>query len=313
MVSVDSLDPEDLLVGGRAGADFLLSLTEETLWIMNEVPSTPILIPSPHGDLDSLDRMIARLEEGGRPFIVDPILDPIHFGFTESISRYLEVRRRHPKVEIMMGVGNLTELTHCDTAGINALLLGICSELHIRQILATEVSRHARTAIREADRLRRIMFAAREMNRLPKQIDDGLMAIHERRPFPLGSEAIEELTKAIKDPSYRILVSDKGLHIFNRNGHHTGDDPFSLFPSLGVEDDGGHAFYLGVELARAQIAFQLGKRYTQDQPLQWGAMADPLEEDDIDPHTYKAAGSTLKPPSLAEGKQKAGGDLEEKT
>lgn len=313
VVSVDSLDSEDLLVGGRAGADFLLSLTEETLWIMNEVPSTPILIPSPHGDLDSLDRMIARLEEGRRPFIVDPILDPIHFGFTESISRYLEVRRRHPKVEIMMGVGNLTELTHCDTAGINALLLGICYELHIRQILATEVSRHARTAIREADRLRRIMFAAREMNRLPKQIDDGLMAIHERRPFPLGSEAIEELTKAIKDPSYRILASDKGLHIFNRNGHHTGVDPFSLFPSLGVEDDGGHAFYLGVELARAQIAFQLGKRYTQDQPLQWGAMADPLEEDEIDPHIYKAAGSTLKPPSLAEGKQKTGGDLEEKT
>jgi hypothetical protein len=189
----------------------------------------------------------------------------------------------------------------------------MCSELHIRQILATEVSRHARTAIREADRLRRIMFAAREMNRLPKQIDDGLMAIHERRPFPLGSEAIEELTKAIKDPSYRILVSDEGLHIFNRSGHHKGEDPFSLFPLLGVEDDGGHAFYLGVELARAQIAFQLGKRYTQDQPLQWGAMADPLEDDDIDPHIYKAAGSTLKPLSLAEGKQKAGGELEEKT
>lgn len=28
----------------------------------------------------------------------------------------------------MMGVGNLTELTHADTAGMNALLLGICSE-----------------------------------------------------------------------------------------------------------------------------------------------------------------------------------------
>lgn len=219
-VSVDSLDPQDLLAGGQAGADFLLSLTEETLWIMNEVASTPILIPSPHGDLESLDRVIARLEDGRRPFIVDPILDPIHFGFTESITRYHRVRRRHPNVEIMMGVGNLTELTHCDTAGINGLLLGICSELHIRQILATEVSRHARSAIREADRLRRIMFAAREMNRLPKQIDDGLMAIHERRPFPLEPWAIEELTKAIKDPSYRILVSDEGVHIFNRNGQH---------------------------------------------------------------------------------------------
>ena len=312
-VSVDSLDPQDLLAGGQAGADFLLSLTEETLWIMNEVASTPILIPSPHGDLESLDRVIARLEDGRRPFIVDPILDPIHFGFTESITRYHRVRRRHPNVEIMMGVGNLTELTHCDTAGINGLLLGICSELHIRQILATEVSRHARSAIREADRLRRIMFAAREMNRLPKQIDDGLMAIHERRPFPLEPWAIEELTKAIKDPSYRILVSDEGVHIFNRNGQHKGHDPFSFFPSLGVEDDGGHAFYLGVELARAEIAFQLGKRYTQDQPLQWGAMAVPLVAGEVDPHTYKAAGTTLKPSSWVDGRLKTLDAKEEKT
>ena len=29
-------------------------------------------------------------------------------------------------------------------------------------------------------------------------------------------------------------------------------------------------FYLGVELARAQIAFQLGKNYDQDNELEWG-------------------------------------------
>jgi hypothetical protein len=39
---------------------------------------------------------------------------------------------------------------------------------------------------------------------------------------------------------------------------------------LGVENDTSHAFYLGVELARAQIAHQLGKRYVQDEELQWG-------------------------------------------
>ena len=31
-----------------------------------------------------------------------------------------------------------------------------------------------------------------------------------------------------------------------------------------------HAFYLGVELARAQIAHQLGKRYVQDEELNFG-------------------------------------------
>lgn len=35
-VSVDSHRNEELLTGGRAGADYLLSLTEETLWIAEE-------------------------------------------------------------------------------------------------------------------------------------------------------------------------------------------------------------------------------------------------------------------------------------
>ncbi|MGZ8219480.1 DUF6513 domain-containing protein [Methylomagnum sp.] len=295
LVSVDSLENDDLVKGGKAGADFLLSLREDSLWIADEVASTPILIPAQHGDLDSLDRAITTLQAKGRAFVVDPILDPIHFGFTESILRYHEVRRRHPDVEMMMGVGNLTELTHADTAGINATLLGICSELHIKHILATQVSKHARKAVREADLARRIMYAARELNRLPKHIDDGLMALHERAPFPLSRAEIGELAAQIKDPSYRILASAEGVHIFNRDGLYTAADPFELFPKLGVETDGGHAFYLGLELARAHIAWRLGKRYNQDEPLQWGCQVDAPEADaTVDPHAYKPAGSTLK-------------------
>ena len=37
-----------------------------------------------------------------------------------------------------------------------------------------------------------------------------------------------------------------------------------------LENDASHAFYLGVELARAQIAWQLKKRYVQDEELSWG-------------------------------------------
>jgi dihydropteroate synthase-like protein len=292
-VSVDSLETEDLLRGGRAGADYLLSLHEDSLWIADEVTSTPILIPARHGDLDSLDRAIAGMRQRDKPFLVDPILDPIHFGFANSLVRYHETRRRHPDVEMMMGVGNLTELTHADTAGINAILLGICSELDIRAILATQVSKHARSAVREADRTRRIMHAAKTLNALPKHIDDGLMAIHERKPFPYSTEELRELWAQIKDPSYRIQISAEGLHIFNRDGFHSAADPFELFPRLGVEKDGGHAFYLGVELARAQIAWQLGKRYGQDEPLDWAYAFRPALAT-IDPHTYKPAGSTLK-------------------
>ncbi|WGS84225.1 DUF6513 domain-containing protein [Methylomonas sp. UP202] len=292
-VSIDSLEDADLLAGAGAGADYMLSLTERSLWIADEVAATPILIPQTHGDLSTLDKAIETLLAKGRAFIVDPILDPIHFGFTESVVRNHAFRQRYPEVEMMMGVGNLTELTHADTSGINALLLGICSELDIGHILATEVSKHACRAIREADRARRIMYAAKQHNTLPKHIAPDLLTVHDTAPFLNSREEIETLAGQIKDPSYRIQVSGEGLHVFNRDGLHTALDPFELYPKLGVEADGGHAFYLGVELARAEIAWQLGKRFTQDQPLNWGC-ASQAAETTVDLHTFKPAGTTMK-------------------
>lgn len=292
-VSIDSLEDDDLLRGGKAGADYLLSLTNSSIWIADEVDSTPILIPEKHGDLSTLDPAIAAMQEKQRPFIVDPILDPIHFGFTESIARNYQFRQKHPDIEMMMGVGNITELTHADTSGMNALLLGICSELNINHILATEVSQHACRAIREADRARRIMHAAKEHNTLPKHIDPGLMTVHDTAPFPYSFAEIQELAGQIRDPSYRIQTSRDGLHIFNRDGLHTARDPFDLYPKLNVENDGGHAFYLGVELARAEIAWQLGKRFTQDEALDWGCATE-HNEATVDLHTFKPAGTTLQ-------------------
>jgi dihydropteroate synthase-like protein len=293
MVSIDSLEAEDLLRGAKAGADYMLSLHEGTLWIADEVDAIPIIIPEKHEDLASLDRAIRQMQAKKRAFIVDPILDPLHFGFTQSIVRYHEVRKNHPDIEMMMGVGNITELTHADTAGMNALLLGICSELDINNILATEVSKHACRAIKEADLARRILFAAKEYDTLPKHIDSGLMALHETSPFPYSLDEIKELAGQISDPSYRIQTSAEGVHIFNREGLHSATDPFELFPKLHVDTDGGHAFYLGVELARAEISWQLGKRFTQDQTLNWGCATDYAEET-VDLHSFKPAGTTLQ-------------------
>ena len=292
-VSIDSLEDDDLLRGGKAGADYMLSLTSKSIWIADEVETTPIIIPEQHGDLSSLDHAIEVMQSKNRAFIVDPILDPIHFGFTESITRNYLFRQQHPDIEMMLGIGNITELTHADTSGMNALLLGICSELNINHILATEVSQHACRAIKEADRARRIMFAAKENNTLPKHIDPGLMTVHDTAPFPYQFDEIQELAAAIKDPSYRIQTSAEGIHIFNRDGLNTAKDPFDLFPKLGVETDGGHAFYLGVELARAEIAWQLGKRFTQDQTLDWG-FASEHNEPTVDLHSFKPAGTTLQ-------------------
>jgi dihydropteroate synthase-like protein len=248
----------------------LLSLTEKTLWIAGEVAATPILIPAKPHSMPSLYKAIDACLKAGKPFIADAILDPIHYGFTNSIVRYQKLRKKYPDIQIMMGIGNLTELTDADTTGINALLFGMISELDINAVLATSVSPHAVNTILEADNARRVMHAAKRDDRLPRGYSNGLLGLHDRRPFTYSAEEIQEIAAQIKDPSFRIQVSETGLHVYNRDGIHEDIDPFALYQYLKVDDDASHAFYLGVELARAQIAWQLKKRYVQDQELEWG-------------------------------------------
>jgi dihydropteroate synthase len=278
-VSVDSMNSDELLLAGRAGADYLLSLTEKTLWIADAVESTPVLIPSRPGHMASLYKAIEFCLKNNKPFIADAILDPIHFGLTDSIVRYHKLRKKHPNIQIMMGIGNLTELTDADTTGINAMLFGMISELDINAVLATSVSPHAVNAIAEADIARRVMHAAKHDSRLPRGYSAALNGLHDRRPFPYNADEIAEISTQIKDPSFRIMVSEAGVHVFNRDGLQIDIDPFAFYPNLGVQSDASHAFYLGVELARAQIAHQLGKRYVQDELLNWGLVTEQAKDD----------------------------------
>ncbi len=291
-VSVDSLEIDDLRRAGKVGADYLLSLTEDSYQLAEEVGSIPILVPKESGCLASLERAMESMDKINRPWIADPILDPIHFGLTNSIVRYHELRCRYPDAEIMMGVGNLTELTDADTSGINAVLFGIISELSINNVLVTEVSPHAHKAIKQADVARRMMFTAKEDSSLPRDITSDLLVAHERRPFPDSVEEIAELAANIKDPNYRIKVAEQGVFMFNRDGMIHETDPFAFYPQIQLKDDVGHAFYLGAELARAQIAWQLGKRYTQDEELQWGCSVS-TEPENL--NEQKQEGTTMKP------------------
>ena len=150
-------------------------------------------------------------------------------------------------------------------------------------------------AIAEADIARRMMFAAKRDDRLPRGYSNGLLGLHDRRPFTYNADEIKEIAAQIKDPSFRIQISEDGLHIYNRDGQFEHIDPFALYPDLKVDNDASHAFYLGVELARAQIAWQLKKRYVQDQELDWGVGSH---------QTDKAAKTAHREASLKEKRNK---------
>jgi dihydropteroate synthase-like protein len=295
-VSVDSADIDELRRGGRAGADFLLSLTENTLDIAAETGAVPVLIPATHGDMASLLRVAEAAERRGIKAILDPVIDPIHFGFMVSLARYAILREKLPDADIMMGTGNLTELTDADTSGVTAMLLGICSELRIRNLLVVQVSPHTRRTIQEHDAARRIMFAAREDGSLPQDYSAALLQVHDKKPFPNTPREIAETAGEVTDGNFRIEVAEDGIHIYNRDGHHVETDALALFARLGVEQDGAHAFYLGTELMKAEIAWRLGKRYSQDESLDWGCAVDVPTEDRT---RLRAAGHTLRAKSAS--------------
>jgi dihydropteroate synthase len=289
-VSVDSNDAQELLRGGQAGADYLLSLTLDTLWVAEECDSVPVLIPRTPSDEASLHGAVEQMQKRGKPFFADAILDPIPFGLTASIVRYHRLRERFPEAPIMMGIGNVTELTEADTSGINAVLFGVAAELNVAAVLTTQVSNHARRAVREADWARRIMHAAVTHSSLPKGISDQLMTVHAKHPFPDTPQEIADTAALVRDANFRVQVSPLGLHVYNRDGLRLGQGAFELWPQLKLEDDAAHAFYMGVELAHAEIAWKLGKRYVQDQPLDWGVAVETRAQD---LNSWCAPGATM--------------------
>ena len=119
-MSIDTFDADEILMADEAGVDYVLSLNGSNRHLAERLNATPVLLPDTPEDLDSLDATIAHVESLGKPFLVDPIIEPIGAGFAASLGRYLEVRRRHPEVEMLMGIGNLTELTEADSTGVTA-------------------------------------------------------------------------------------------------------------------------------------------------------------------------------------------------
>jgi len=275
-VSIDTFDTAEILAADRAGVDYVLSVNGTNLEVAEALHCPVVVIPDFGEGLDTLDRNVAHLERIGRPYIVDPVIEPITSGFAASLDRYVTVRGRYPDAEMLMGIGNITELTDADTTGVNALLIGFCQELSIHHVLTTEVIPWARGAVREVDVARRLMCAAQRRSVIPKHIDDRLLTVKDPRPKYWTEADLRALHAAITDPNFRIHTTREAIYVFNNRVFVHGTDIQALFAELGVEDP-SHAFYLGMELTKAKLALVLGKTYVQEQPLRWGYLT-PTDE-----------------------------------
>lgn len=271
-VSVDSMNPEDILRADRAGADMVLSVHSANLEVARRIRCKVVVIPDPEQGLESLERNIARLEDWKVRYIIDPVLNPISLGFAESIGNFIETRRRHPNAEMLMGLGNLTELTDADTTGVTAVMAGFAAELEIDYLLTTEVISWARGAVRELDIARRLMFCACRNKMPPKRLNDGLITVKDP-PFDVFSgDELRAMQAKVRDRNFRIFADRGSIYVFNNRLLIRGTDVQGIFNQLGVRD-AAQAFYLGRELEKARLAIQLGKKYTQEEALRWGYLS----------------------------------------
>lgn len=268
-VSIDSFDQAEVEAAVSAGADLVLSCNGSNRVWAKHLPAELVVIPDDPRDLTSLRETVAELRAAGTRFRLDPVLEPIGFGFAESLGRYLAIRREYPEIPMMMGIGNLTELSESDSTGINLLLAGFCQEQRIGSVLTTEVINWCRSAVKEFDLARKLVRHSIEHRVLPKHVDSSLVMLRDVRLSELGAEALADLAANIKDANFRVFVERGELHIINRDGYWHGTDPFELFDQL-PPVDAAHAFYLGYELAKAVTALTLGKQYRQDEALNWG-------------------------------------------
>lgn len=278
-VSIDSLNPAEIEPAVKAGAELVLSVNSSNRQAACDWDAEVVAIPDNPTTLEGLDDTIDLLAKRGVRQRIDPILEPIAFGFAKSLGRYLEVRRRYPDAEMMMGIGNLTELTDVDSAGINTLLLGFCQEQGIRSVLTTQVINWARSSVRECDVARRLVYHAVSEQVLPKHLESKLLMLRDEQVIEPTLESITQLAAEIRDNNYRIFAADGRVHLVGNDLHLHDADPFVVMQQLqhaGPEGglpkglDASHAFYLGYEMSKAITALTLGKTYEQDEPLDWG-------------------------------------------
>ncbi len=278
-VSIDSLHEDEIRAAVAGGAELVLSVNRSNLEVARDLGAEVVIIPDRPSAPDALDQIAetaSSLDAWGVEYRLDPVLEPIGFGFAASLGRYVAVRERFPTAAVMMGIGNLTELTDADSAPINLLLAGFCEELQIASVLTTGVIHWATDSVREIDLARRLVRYAVENSALPKHVEPRLHLVRDathREPDPAE---LSELAQRIRDRNFRLYVAGGELHALSAGRHLHDADAFELFRRLDVSDP-SHAFYLGYELAKATTALTLGKNYVQDEALSWGFLTRPEE------------------------------------
>lgn len=277
-VSVDTLDPDLILVGVEAGADLVLSLTAENAPKIGPViarKDAAIVVLPDKGDVLGVIRLAQSF--GIKKILADPILYPIGCGAITSLIEYKKFKEVSD-IPLFLGVGNVVELMEADSIGANALLAGLAMELGAAVLFTPEHSDKARGSIKELKTSSEMMLLAKDRKGPPKDLGIDLLVVKERRRRPefditrgklIDARSFEH-AKWVPDPRGNFVIGIKDDYILAAHnskitikGKSAKDILDALF-ALELVSSLSHAGYLGRELEKAEIALRMGRSYAQD-------------------------------------------------
>lgn len=276
-VSIDTLNPDHILAGVRAGADIVLSLDRENIGKVGiEVAKSgaaAVVIPN-EGNDDIFSNIMRARDCGINNIIADPVIEPVGHGFVESLVGYSTFRNSDPATPLFFGAGNITELFDADSVGINALLAGAAMELQAAILFTPEFSSKACGSVEEMKKASMMMALARKRGTAPKDLGIDLLMIKEKRKReyeipPVNAVSAEPPVSWQPDPkgSFRIGITGTAIVARHRDGAITGAhaaDVFNTIMKIGLVSRLDHAAYLGRELMKAELAIKFGRSYAQD-------------------------------------------------
>ncbi len=286
-LSIDTLDPMLIETAVESGIDLVLSLNSKNIPLVGgkiaQADIAAVVIP----DLDDPEKSLLynyqlAKDIGIKKIIVDPVLDPIGHGLTDSIVRYHNFHRFYPEVAVFFGAGNITELIDADSVGVNALLCGIAADVGASILFTPEFSDKARGCVSELSTGSRMMVLARQRESSPKDLGLDLLILKEKRrrpdvPVPDRFIPAGEKYTWTLDPEgpFRIGIfhdAQGGGFIVVRHEKATivGTDTMKIMDrimSRGLISRMDHASYLGAEIKKAEIALKLKRSYSQDDDI----------------------------------------------
>ena len=303
-VSIDTLNPDEIIAAVSAGADIVLSLDAGNLEKIAPYVSKVAVVAIPTNQREGrspkkaeervnfLEEIITRAKKLGVAKIIgDLVLDPLNV--LESFAAYRDFENRNPDVPLFVGISNVTELIDADSVGVNALLARLSSEVGAGILLATEKSPKARGSIVEEVLASKMMFLAKKRNSVPKDLGIDLFILKDKRmkeePYDRELELETPVTNTVEKPEQApldgegvfkiVLDRDEGkiaaIHfatamIDKPDRIIKGENAEAVYETildLGLVRRLDHAAYLGSELAKAEIALKTGKNYVQDAQL----------------------------------------------